>query len=455
MNGFAQQFATTLRLHFRNRIALLYGYLFPIIFLVVFRVLYRHEDVPLLLHFGELLTVTILGGACFGLPTTLVSERERGVWRRYHLAPLPIGRLLLSTLLARFVLVASAGLLQLALAVGVGMTPPVHPLSLAVAFTAAAFAFIALGLVIAALADSVPAVQALGQCLFLPLLILGGVAVPIASLPGWAQQLAAYLPGGYAVDALQRAMHGAIEPAVSFDLLALGMIGAAATLTGVKLFRWEPGQHFRSLAGKAWLVPVLAGWLVIGALAHVHGHRATRGAAANASAVTRQSPAEVSLAPWERLTTAEIDTIRLVAPPDNGRVTPMARPDETPDDETDLTLAKLEGELPHWAPGRVADPVQRVRNLLAVAGVIDVLQNPAERYVPRLIQRRLETEFPREKLAQLLAWIALHPADGTTVTDLAGLNLPGAVSEAVVRERVQLYSIKLLARVTGRSTVAR
>ena len=45
------------------------------------------RTVPLVRHIGELLTVTALGGACFGLPTTMVSERERGVWRRYRLAP--------------------------------------------------------------------------------------------------------------------------------------------------------------------------------------------------------------------------------------------------------------------------------------------------------------------------------------------------------------------------------
>ena len=45
------------------------------------------------------------------------------------------------------------------------------------------------------MADNVPAVQALGQCIFLPMLIIGGVAVPLASLPDWAQHLSAFFPG--------------------------------------------------------------------------------------------------------------------------------------------------------------------------------------------------------------------------------------------------------------------
>ena len=72
--------------------------------------LYRYERVPLLRHMGELLIVTILGGACFGLATTLVSERERGVWRRYRLTPMPAGGLIVSTLVARYFLLVTAGL---------------------------------------------------------------------------------------------------------------------------------------------------------------------------------------------------------------------------------------------------------------------------------------------------------------------------------------------------------
>src|SRR5215203_5402187 len=156
MNALLIHLGVSLRLHFRNRMALLYGYLFPLIFLVAFWVLYRHDQYPLLRHMGELLTVSVLGGACFGLPTTLVSERERGVWRRYRLTPASTWSLVGSTVLARYIIVLTAGLLQLGVAFAVGMPAPAHPVALAVAFTLVAFAFIGLGLVIAMLADNVP-----------------------------------------------------------------------------------------------------------------------------------------------------------------------------------------------------------------------------------------------------------------------------------------------------------
>src|SRR5439155_25593423 len=69
-----------IRLYFRNPLALTYGYLFPILFLVTFRALYRYDRVPLVGQIGELLTITVLGGACFGMPTTFATERELRLW---------------------------------------------------------------------------------------------------------------------------------------------------------------------------------------------------------------------------------------------------------------------------------------------------------------------------------------------------------------------------------------
>jgi len=208
MNALLPLTAVSLKLNFRNRMAILYGYLFPLIFLVAFWAVYRNDPVPLALHVAQFLTVTILGSACFGLPTTIVAERERGVWRRYALMPVDRWVFVAAVLLARAALLLSAALLQLALAFGFGLPLPTHPATLFLAFAAASAAFLAFGMVIAMLVDNVPAVQALGQCLFLPMLMIGGVAVRLESLPSWAQHLSAFFPGRYAVEAMQRAATG-------------------------------------------------------------------------------------------------------------------------------------------------------------------------------------------------------------------------------------------------------
>lgn len=466
--------------------AVLYGYLFPLIFLVAFWVLYRHERVPLLRHMGELLTVSVLGGACFGLPTTLVSERERGVWRRYRLVPLPTWALVTSTALARYAIILSAGLLQLAAAAAFGMTAPAHPLALWVAFTFVSFAFIGLGLVIATLADTVPAVQALGQCIFLPMLVIGGVAVQLASLPPWALHLSAFLPGRYAVEALQAGVTGRGLGGMRFSLLALGLIGFAGCLAGAKLFRWDAQQRFAASAGKVWLVPVFAAWLAVGGLAESRGRIAVAvdvEAAPGVVPVAAIAPAPVPrpapdpapmpvpavaappipavvlapaapippLAPWKKITPADVAGLDYRVPSDEGIVSPFAARDDEPTDFVAAQVVGVRNKLPAWPPGDDGDEVQRVRNCLYVAAVPDAIQLPAERYLPGVVLEYLQDRYPKDDLVKILTWIAMHPEDGSVLDDVSDLGVEGTAGDPyVVRERAYLYAIKFVMRLTGR-----
>ena len=314
MQGLWQQFVMSLRLHGRNRMALSYSYLFPVIFLLAFWVLYRFERTPLAGHMGELLTVTVLAGACLGLPTALVSERERGVWRRYRLTPAALASLLGSTVLARYVMLLSAGLLQIGLAVLFGMPLPPHPFELFVAFSLVSFAFIGLGLVMTALANNVPAVQALGQCVFLPLLVIGGIAVPLASLPVWAQHVSAFFPGRYAVEAIQACVTGSGLNATQFSLLALTTAALAGCLAGAKMFRWDAQpQRLLTQKGAAWILLALFGWTAVGVFAETR-NRILVDAPQSADAGTTTTPGVPTAVPPVAAPPAAAEPSSSVAP---------------------------------------------------------------------------------------------------------------------------------------------
>ena len=451
MNGLRKHLGLSLRLHFRNRMALLYGYLFPLIFLVAFWVLYRHEKIPLIRHMGELLTVSVLGGACFGLPTTLVSERERGVWRRYRLTPLPSWAFVVSTALARYVIILSAGALQLGLALCLGMPLPAHPLDLWVAFTLVSFAFIGLGLVLAMLADNVPAVQALGQCIFLPMLIIGGVAVQLASLPTWAQHVSAFFPGRYAVEALQACVSGDGLGSIGFCLLALALIGVAGCSAGAKLFRWDVAQRFAASTGKGWLLPVLGSWLAVGLLAEWRDRIAVSIDGAPFAAPVVVVPPPAPLPPWTKITAQDVAALDFRVPSDGGVVSPFAGPEEEASDYTKDEIEAVRQGLLTWRPGLEGDDVQRVRNLVCVAAVPDAIQLPSERYLPPVVLSHLQEIYPKDKLIKILTWIVQHPEDGSVLDSIADLGVQGTAGDPyVVRERSYLYSLKFILRLTDR-----
>lgn len=510
MRAFLSQLRLGLTLAIRNRMALIYGFVFPLIFLIAFWVLYRHDEVPIALHLGELLTVTILGGACFGLPTTLVSERERGVWRRYRLAPTPAWLFIASTLTTRFILILAAALLQIALALALGMPLPSHPSGLLLVFVLTATAFMGLGLIIAVLADNVPTVQALGQCIFLPMLIIGGVAVRLSSLPQWALYLSAFFPGRYAVAALQGNATGDGLEKVGFECLALVLIGAAALIAGLRLFRWDADRRNRAQGHRAWLFLALAVWILVGLLA-VWQKRVSAtdvvlenvGSAqdfvavkavtsASSSSQSQSSPSRVAAAPiagparsyssasataeavpepqtepqaapsnaelwqpvWRALGAEDFKRVAFERlPPDSGLVAPIAPTSEQPESLIAEQLDHIRTALATWPPGNEADLVQRVRNYLYITAVADLLQmTDLERFLPLIVFDQLKQDVSTEDLPRILFWIAMHPDEGSdaAVGEIELLGLPGVTGpRQALRPRVMLYAFKFLGRLTG------
>jgi ABC-type transport system involved in cytochrome c biogenesis permease component len=468
----------TLRLNMRQPMAMIYGFIFPLIFLAAFAIIYRHDPRPVGAHLGELLTVTALGGACFGLPTALVSERDRGIWTRYRLAATSASVLMAGVITARLVLLFAAGLMQIALATAFGMEPPAAPLSLTISFLVTCLSLICIGLVVAALVNSVLAVQALGQCIFLPMLMLGGIAIRPEALPQWLQEFAAFLPGIHAVTALQAAHDGASLHAISWHLALLVGFAIAAAMLAISLFRWDNRPR------RPRTVLLVAGcgiWIATGLAATSSSRTADTvpasasaspadflrsgmyepGTKARASAARADGANESEDAPeavraalklpakWQDVTDKDIDRIAFERlPSDEGLISPLAVRGTLDDPATDAVLQGIRASLPSWAPARSADIEQRVRNVLYIAAVPDVLQmDPLERHLPWLVFDHLRQTTAPHDLRRILFWISQHPADGDSdaARQLFDLGLPSlAGSDAKVRERTMIYALKLL-----------
>ena len=430
-----RQTTLTLRLNFRTPLAVAYGYLLPVLFLLAFAGIFRTGQPRLLAEIGQLLTITILGSASLGLPTALVAERERGVWRRHRLLPVSPAALVGGALVARFVIVAGAVALQVVLAHLVFGTPwPAHPGTLLAALLASTFAFLGLGLLIAALADGVPAVQALGQCVFLPMLLLGGVGVPLAVLPDWAQRLAGFMPGRYAVAALQQGFEDGRGPVgLGFALSALAIIGTAAVTIGLLLFRWDNGSRAgrRQYLGSTL---ALGAWVGIGVCAAATG---------------RLQPTLPPGHGWREITETQIAAINYEnLPGDDELATRLAPPLARP--LSSARLVAIETRLPVWSGTPTDNPGAVVRRLVALAAIADLLQDPQEGEIARLLFDHLRTTVPESELRRGLAWIILRPDDGTVPTSAPSFGFRRELDEDAIRNRAPLYAQKFLGRLTGR-----
>ena len=492
LTAFRRQFAMSVRLQLRNPAALAYSFAIPLVFLGSFWALYRHEAPPLGRHLGQLLTITALSGACFALPAWLVSDRERGVWRQYRRSPMPGAVHLAGMLGASYLLLLSAGALQVAAAALIGTPLPSHPLQLWLAFTLTCAAFLGIGLLITMLADTVAAAQALGQAVFLPMLILGGIAVPRDRVPEWVQGIAAALPGQYAVDAIDGALAGSGLTRLAPNAAALAIMSVAGVVAAMAAFRWEAGQRVGVRRAAAPLGLAVALWIAVGIALQPESSRSLpTSSTPTESASATAPPAEVPVFPsapsgsrgpipppspvgspaasvmtaapssagapapvqrtWRDVTMDDVD-VNLVfvgLPPDHGVVTPITALYHRRED-----VECIRSALRTWPPAGVEDVVQRARNVLALAAVPDVLRLEIEADVPVVVFDHLQAQVPKDQLIKVLYWIATHPSEG----DLSALGeLPAVCLDVqppddaeMIHERIGIYAMKLLGRLTGK-----
>ena len=135
-----------------------------------------------------LVTTHIMANALFGVAVGLAAGRERGVFRRYTVTPLPWSMAVGGAVAARVVIVLIAAGLMIGVAAtvfGVPWTGGILSWSAIVIGGTAAFAGI--GFAIAAHARAPHVANTLSNLVFIPMLALGGAALPSAMMPpGWA-----------------------------------------------------------------------------------------------------------------------------------------------------------------------------------------------------------------------------------------------------------------------------
>src|SRR5262249_26119215 len=139
-------------------------------------------------------------------------------------------------------------------------------------------------------------------------------------------------------------------------------------------------------------------------------------------------------------------------PGDNEVVSPFANPDEKPEEPLQPALEAIANRLPDWPPGNIDDLPQRLRNLLCVAAVADINDDPLERFIPVSVFDRLTKDLPRPKLIKALAWVAMNPDEGKVLNDVSDAGYEGSVvgNSEQIRERVNYYALKMVGRLPGR-----
>lgn len=126
----------------------------------------------------------------------------------------------------------------------------------------------------------------------------------------------------------------------------------------------------------------------------------------------------------------------------------FSRNEEFPERKTDWEdfLAKFAV----WAPGHVFDNTEKVRNLICACALMDIGQGQFEAELPLFVYQRLRREIPDDKLKTILSHMAFYPGEGSVIHTAPELNLDIGVGEDQIRERLQIFSVKMLGRMIGK-----
>jgi ABC-2 type transport system permease protein len=254
-----------MRLALRNRAFIFFSLVFPMIFLFLFLGFFARGNtaaVPYML--ASVLALTVMG-SFWGLSVQLVTFREQGILRRFRLAPVGPGSMLVSSILSNYFMTMPTVVLEFVIARWIfHMQGWGNLLGVWILVSLGIVTFASLGLIVASVTNTMQETQVINQILWWAFLFFSGATLPLPLLPAWLQSFSLFLPATYLVVGLERVMvlkAGALQ--IIPELVALAVCAAIAFVVSQQLFRWEPEAKVPRRA-KLWAASTIIPFLLLG-----------------------------------------------------------------------------------------------------------------------------------------------------------------------------------------------
>ncbi|GLX22139.1 MULTISPECIES: ABC transporter permease [Streptomyces] len=248
MSAYTALTAAGYRAQVRDKATLFFTFAFPLLFLVVFGLIFSGQDVeqsgrPYISYIAPgVMSWGVANAAVFGIAFTLMQWRRDDLLRLIRLSPTPLTTVLAS----RYVLALVVGVVQAAVFVAVAMLPGFGleldgrwPLVLP-ALVLGITAFMAIGVIVGNYARTPEAVAAIANCMMVPMAFLSGSFLPLDMMPSWLRTVSRVLPLRYLNDAASGALTGSGSlAAIGVGCAALAGFALLFGAIGLKTFRWS------------------------------------------------------------------------------------------------------------------------------------------------------------------------------------------------------------------------
>ena len=240
------------RAFWRNPLSAFFVFVFPLMFLVIFNLLFGNRELELpggttntsTFYVPAIVAMSVIYTCFNNVSIGVCFARDQGLLKRIRGTPLPgwtflFGRIVHSVLLAVLLvaIVTAAGALVYDVEVPTN-TLPAFFLTLAVG----AATFCALGLAITAAIPNAEASPAVVNVLILPLLFISDIFIPLEDAPAWLTTVADIFPVGHFASAMHTVFNP-FETGAGFewvDLLVMGAWLVGGLALSARFLSWEP-----------------------------------------------------------------------------------------------------------------------------------------------------------------------------------------------------------------------
>lgn len=294
MTNLATLTRVRMKLALRNKMFFFFSVIMPLGFFFLYAGVFAKGDPRMVLFYlGPVLALNVMG-SFWGLSATLVTYREQGILRRFHVTPVTSSDMLISSVLANFVLTLPTVISILLLArfvFHVHNFGNVWGMLLFVCVGTVSFG--SLGLVVASVTNTMQETQVLNQLIWLPLIFLSGATLPIAFLSKAVQRAALFLPATYLVSGLQQTTYASQSILTLLtQFISLAAWAVLSFFVASQLFRWEPETKIPRNA-KFWAAATILPFLLLGFWEQYNGRILSEAKATFLSATQQSEPPSV------------------------------------------------------------------------------------------------------------------------------------------------------------------
>jgi ABC-2 type transport system permease protein len=244
MTAFRRLAVMELRLFFREKQAVFWTFLFPVLMIWLFGVMFGKQKVAGMTfsdaYVPSWIAVNLLTTALYTIGTTLTSYRQTGILRRYQATPLRAWAILGShTVYGLLVFVISALVIVAFGAFAFQLDMPKYVGSTLAALALSVLALFPFGFFMASIAKNARSAAAISSLLLNIMLFLSGATFPLQMMPAFIRHVAKVLPLYYVIDLVRQTWNFTPIMKNGLDVIVLGGMFVLFTGLAARFFSWS------------------------------------------------------------------------------------------------------------------------------------------------------------------------------------------------------------------------